>query len=256
MLTTSNLTDAVWMLGAGTVYFRAVLTSDRNLQRFLQDGGQIVSTAILQETEKKGPIKIYDPRVLLSALLISLPACLGPLLSNGRVSEILMLIALGAFVSPLTLPTSPLALSDLKVPARYVLKWMFGLADRSLKLLVLLGLCYLLFKIPVLGRFLQLYAHNAFAVVKGSNSEIFEDSVATAMLLMFALRMTQLSVHGFAFSAFWTISTVYIWVSLQYEANEILHLVPLSHIAWVVFATSTLIDFINDTLEVIIESLD
>ncbi len=126
------LNNAAWLLIAGIVYFRGTITWDTNIKRYREDGND-VADATMYEVQKRGPVKFYDPRVLLSATVLSLPAWAAPITSSN-VSRILILVSLGAFIGPLTLPTnSSLTLNDLKTPLLFAFKWLFNKVDVYLK---------------------------------------------------------------------------------------------------------------------------
>jgi hypothetical protein len=243
----SQNSTLVLLYVAAAVYFRATITADRNVRRFQQDGPNEVTDRALFQLKSMGPVKFFDRRVVLSAIVVCLPLIVA---STARWNEISMLIALGAFISPLNLPSGPL---DLKSPARFFAQWLLRQADQNVKLAVLLGFCYLVVKIPALAWFARWSAGYVFPVIPGAGAELFADCVAVLMVLMYVVRLTQLAVHGPFFLVTFAAAICVVWVTLQYEANEVLKLAPLASNALVVFAVKSLIDLLNDLGEALID---
>jgi len=258
MSNTPWLNNAIWLTIFGAFYFRGAITSDRNIRTFRLDGGHDIQDVTIANVKKQGPVRIYDARVLLSAILVSLPAWLAPIISP-KISEVLMLIAVGAFIAPLTLPTLPLSLADLKVPGRFISKWILGKLDVYAKSLVLLCICFVLMKIPGIAFIGHHYSTEAFAVVHGGESHIFEEVVKSgvaAMALMYLMRLAVMFVHGIIFLLIWGASISLMWFSLQYEANVVLHPTPIAGGAFILFSARIVIDFVNDVIETLIESIE
>ena len=251
------INNAIWLTIFGALYFRATITSDRNIRLFLTDGGWTVRDETIAEVQKRGPLKIYDPRVLLSAIVVSLPGWLAPILSP-KTSEVLMLVSIGAFIDPLTLPTIPLSIADLRAPWQFVVKWILAKLDVYLKGLALFCVCFVLTKIPGIA-YIGHQAAEAFAVVHGGGSDIFQDVVESgvvAMWIMYLIRMMAVFVHGTLFCLVWGASIALLWMSLQYEANVILHPIPIFRGVFVLFAARVAIDFVNDVVETLIEGIE
>lgn len=135
--------------------------------------------------------------------------------------------------------------------------WLSKKLDVYLKTLVVGGICFLLLKIPFLGRFAHWYATEAFPVVEGSGSKVFEELLKTGTLLALIgllLRITQVLTHGVLRCLLWLTSFSFVWISLQYEANEVLLVkTPLLSVS-ILFLGSVAFDLIDDALEAIIDS--
>jgi hypothetical protein len=250
------LNNAFWLTVGGVIYFRGAITSDRNLRRFQIDGGRDVSDETIAEVKKRGPVKLYDPRVLLSAVLLSLPAWFA-LVASPNLSHILMLISLGALVAPLRLPTIRLSRSDFRSPLQLIAKWSLGKIDVYVKTLVLMAVCFVLLKIPGISYLGTMYAKSAFPIIEGAGAHIFEEiskAGVASLIIMYFIRLSQIFIHGMIFCIIWASSLGFVWVTLQFEASVILRVSPLAITGLLVFATRLGIDFINDVIEVLTEA--
>jgi hypothetical protein len=169
-----------------------------------------------------------------------------------------MLVSLGAFISPLTFPTAPLTLEDLKVPPRCVLKWVYGKIDVYLKGLLIICVCFVLLKIPGIRYVGNLYTQGAFGVLEGrAGSHLFEEITKAglaALVIMYVVRLGIVLGHGFIFAIVWVSSISFLWISLQYEANEVLHVIPFATSGITVVGAKLGVDFLNDVCEVLIDA--
>jgi hypothetical protein len=252
------MNNALWLTGVGCLYFRATLTGERNQKIFEATGNRDGGESALALEEKLGPVRFRDPRIFALACVLSLSAWVGPYCGTN-LRWVLTLVSIGAFISPLTLPAPPLTLHDLRSPFAYLFKWIFVKLDGYFKHFLFGGICFVLFKIPWIGRLEHRYAQNAFGIVEGSASKLFEEVLgagAAVLMLMIMLRLTQIFANGLLLAVIWLSSISFLWVSLQYEASEILNVKAPLLTGFVLLLATTGIDFFNDILEVFIDAME
>ncbi len=251
------LNNAIWVTIAGYLYFRGTKTASRNCKIMSSRSRTGVSDETVQDLTKLGPVSIKDPRILLSSLVVSSCAWLGPFCSEGWKWALLML-SLGAFLSPLTLPSIDIKYEDLKRPFRLFAKWGVSKLDKYFKQLLIGLVIFRFLRLPWLGRIVSSYASQCFPIMEGSGSRIFEEVAgagAIILIQMLLLRLSQLFVNGTVLCVLWLCSVSFLWMSLQFEADEVLKAKPLELATLALLLTTTGIDFLDDVLEAVIENV-
>ncbi len=76
------------------------------------------------------------------------------------------------------------------------------------------------------------------------------------MVIAYGLRVAGLLLHGVFFTSVWIFCMLFVWVSMQFEVNEILHLGPLVAGTIVIFGTKVVIDFLNDIIDLWIAAME
>jgi hypothetical protein len=168
-----------------------------------------------------------------------------------------MMLSVGAFISPLTLPVPKISPENLKSPVVLFVKWWLIKLEKYLKQLIPVALCFALLRIPWLGRLFHSFVTHAYGVVEGSGSKIFEELLgAGALVLMFMIpiRITLMLTNGPLLPLIWLASFSFLWVTLQYEANVILKTEIPAVSGLLLLLATTAIDFLNDLLEAVIDS--
>ena len=252
------LSNSLIITFGGCLYFRASLTADRNQCIFEKSERENNGDAAYERAKNLGPVKLSDPRVLISSLVLSLSSWLGPFCSP-TVRWILLMISLGAFFSPLTIPSQEIGPGDLKSPGLMGIKWLASKLDKYLKQLLAGFIFFLIFKIPWLGELGHFFVTNAFSITEGPASKLFEELLsagAAVLAIMIVLRMSQMAANGIILILVWTASLSFLWVTLQYGANKILAVQPVAITGIALILTTTCIDFVNDWLKASIDTLE
>jgi hypothetical protein len=173
-----------------------------------------------------GPLPLYDARVLGFALLLCAPPILWQFLSESWLFGLLLCIALGAFLAPLSAPTlaEPDA-ADLYSFQRFVLKWLVGKFDIYLKLLVVGVAVWLFSKIPIVRDLTSAIGRNMFPVIKENEIEANLLDIAPKVLVvlvgMLFIRFSMFVAHGYGYAILPLLCTSWIWIEYQWFFGEV-----------------------------------
>jgi hypothetical protein len=258
----SPYASAILLTVTALLYFRATFTSDRNYNLSNDGPSTVVTAEELQRVKELGPVKLYDVRVILSAFIVAVPGWLALLpVRDPSMSETLLLFSLGAFLAPLTFPLMPLHVKELGRPMLFVTKYFAGRFDGWLKELTLVAACYVLLRVPGISIAGSTVAEWMFPAIKHQpSSAFFQELVGAsvaAMMIMYLVRAALISVHGFSFVVLLCASTAWIWLSLQFYANEVFSpLAPTATVGLGIWLARMMISVANDLLGMLVEALE
>lgn len=210
---------------AGIFYFRAICTSDHTLaigQRF----GYELPDSEYHKLVANGPIRWNDYRVLVATLMLTTSTWLSPWLHGTYLHSVLIVFSLGAFLSPLSMPSanSPEG-SDLKAPGLFIAKWLSGSFDSWLKTLLLWAICFVVLLIPGISNVGQFLSDGFLPIVPDKPGSTFFreilDGALAAMCVMFVIRISLIGAHGFWIVCSFIFSSSFIWIQYQWFVNEV-----------------------------------
>ena len=215
-----KIVDYLTIGAAGVIYFRAMLTSNRDFDTWKEFVGIELAAEIewANSTRARGPIPIFDPRVIALTLLILLPMLLYPSLKQHEIYGFILCIGIGAFISPLLIPTaSEPSPNDLSTPGTLMTKWLIGKLDVYVKTSVAGLVVAVMNEVPLIGYWLSKIASTAFPIVRETGIEAaIIDASACVLLGMFVIRVMMFVSHGYAYAMLVGMSTSWIWIEYQF----------------------------------------
>lgn len=223
--THSIVVSSIWFTAAAWVYFRGVVTSDRDLKQSRQPGFQITDET-LERRKQTGPISWWSERVLLLTAIASSATWLSAWLGGTPIHAAIALISIGTFLEPLAIPsaTTPEP-EDTRKFGTFVVKWFFTRIDVAFKTAISLAVFALLAKIPGISAVAEALSDWIFPVVHNRPAsefvtELMEGGAAT-MLIVFLIHLSQVMQYGLVFASVFAISLGFAWVQLQWFINEV-----------------------------------
>ena len=212
----SNTSDAVWIWGAALFYFRATITGGRDFRSYLRQANTFRPGS---EPSWPPPIRLVDPRVLMSATCLAAPVFLWPTLQGTYWYQFILYVGLSGFLGTLLVPSAlepePADLSNM---LRYLGKWGAAKFDTTVKTLLVGLIVWLVSHIPVIS-WLVAYARLAFPVTSENGERLIDHLLESGVVVAIALtiiRMCIIARYRTMFVIPFLMSLSFIWISYQY----------------------------------------
>lgn len=183
----------------------------------------------LDKLRAAGPVSAFNPNVLWLAGLLTAPWLFAPILVGTTVHDFMIVLSIGALLSPLTLPTSlgPKR-DDLIRPGVALVKWLSATFDVWVKTFLLIGIFSVLAWIPILSDIFRVWTKIAFPMLGDEITTQFLESALGGTLsvyvLMFVVRYLMSVAHRWHNLFVTALSTAWLWTTTQYSLEQ--HFLP------------------------------
>ena len=223
--TQSILVSSAWFTVAVCVYFRAVATSDRSF-----DYGTTFNFRVPPEEferwTKLGLVPWWSYRVVIPTVMVTAPCWFAPIGVGTSVHDVMVLIALGFFLSPLTIPSQATpGPADATNLLRFTGKWLAARLDVAVKTAIVILTLSGVLLLPGFSAIADTLSQWVFPVVQDRPATAFIATLleggAATLLLMYVVRLSMVMLHSRLFSAAFGLCLAFAWVQLQWFINEV-----------------------------------
>jgi hypothetical protein len=248
--------DAVWVFIAGAIYFRGVETYERDFNRYIR---------FRAEPGTLPPLSLREPRILIQALLLSVPFGLWTKWHYTIGYKVLTYFAIGPFFETFLIPSGAEPQpSEVRDWSTFCAKWSVAKLDTVVKTFAVGIIIWGLLHLGAIARPLSWLVNAAFPVTSDAGGEALHDLLQnqTSMaalaiaLVCFVTRALGLPVYGrFRVLLPFILSFSFLWIEFQYlfDKSITLYPSPWSSSVWIIgLAAGILFDLIAASLRAVI----